>query len=207
MASFIFDNVPLGFRIENQCRFPAIRPASISVRQDRTPGELQWKEAPPPSKVASSRRHSRNEARWNALSRLVIVTPARFDPSRSASQTASQFAEDPGRISNLLGCRWQRMNPGAGFADNPIEAIEEGIHHRGTEAPRRGRSGSERIRIGSFNRLCLAQFEMRSLLNPAISGNCIFMISSLRTRKRTHKPSLNLDRVQNKFSFGRCSFP
>jgi hypothetical protein len=39
------------------------------------------------------------------------------------------------------------MNLGVGFAGNPIESIEEGIHHRGTEAPRRGRSVSERIRI------------------------------------------------------------
>jgi hypothetical protein len=38
-----------------------------------------------------------------------------------------------GRISNLLGYRRQRMNPGAGFAGNPIESIEEGIHRRGTE--------------------------------------------------------------------------
>jgi hypothetical protein len=38
-----------------------------------------------------------------------------------------------GRISNLLGYRRQRMNPGAGFAGNPIESIEEGIYHRGTE--------------------------------------------------------------------------
>jgi hypothetical protein len=38
------------------------------------------------------------------------------------------------------------MNPGAGFAGNPIESIEEGIHHRGTEAQRH--RGTEKREIG-----------------------------------------------------------
>jgi hypothetical protein len=113
-----------------------------------------------------------------------------------------------GRISNLLGCRWQRMNPGAGFAGNPIESIEEGIHHRGTEAPRRGRSGSERIRIWFVKPFILLAAQNHVFIESP------FPRLTLEQRQNQHFLSehcfvkgINSDRARFEFSFGRCSFP
>jgi hypothetical protein len=124
------------------------------------------------------------------------------------SQSAKSHQGRHGRISNLLGCRWQRMNPGVDFAGNPIESIEEGIHHRGTEAPRRGRSGRERIRIWFVKLLILHAVEIDVIVCRPVSA--FEANSPLRTQfpeiAGFHN-GINSDRARFEFSFGRCSFP